>query len=677
MNRLRLRGSSFVAAIAIALVASSGVLGVWPGPSRIARAGDGVTALAIDGWIGEPVSQGRTFVLHGSDAVSVSATADPSGSHVAIEFVPPPSGGPAGADPWTLDFFAPSGQALAVGDYFDAAKGPPGGAGPGMFVAGNGVGISSGSCDPYAASFRVHAVDLDGQAVRAFSASFWQRCAENPGGMYGEVRFRATQGIKWVSTTPKSIDFGRLDTGIWSSMREITVVAEGTQPTTLGTAWLDDQDGGTFRIDVNTCDGATLAVGERCLIGVSARPYTNRVVAGGLQIGDETVRGARNVPFTAEGVGDVQGTARVEPHVIYPIVDAFGDTISITGTRDEPASVHVDLHDLTWTGGSIQRQLDLPTGLGAYEITWNGWWSDGGWMAQEGEVDVEVTLTDEAGNRRSFTERVTVSWDWVDWETRRLTKDPWKLSLWGWTRDARISLVRSSARSWVRLASNRGFAAVIYEFPVVPAEHYQQMRFEVLGRSIDRHKAVIATWNPALGGYRYLDNYDAARKIGPGQQWWRTETLAAGRVRKGRTYAAVQVWNGLGGPGRSTFEVGQVRLVYTYGTYHTTGFPSSVDTTGEVQPSDRHARRSLASLTGEVGLPGLEPFIGWPMEADPLLAPPPRSRPADLVKHPPHDGPTPVPSQPPVALPPGEDPATPSPVPDPGLPEATARPSSS
>jgi hypothetical protein len=135
------------------------------------------------------------------------------------------------------------------------------------------------------------------------------------------------------------------------------------------------------------------------------------------------------------------------------------------------------------------------------------------------------------------------------------------------------------------------------------------------------------------------------------------------------------VWNDLGGAGGSTFEIGQARLVYTYGTYHTDGFPLSVAAGGgiSVPPADRRARRSLGSLTGETALPTLEHFAGWPIEPDPPSEPPPDlARPADLVRRPPREGPAPLPSELPVTVPPDETSATPAPVSDPGEPEEEA-----
>jgi hypothetical protein len=299
---------------------------------------------------------------------------------------------------------------------------------------------------------------------------------------------------------------------------------------------------------------------------VSARPNTNRILGATLRVQDDTTRGHRDVPLQVEGIGDVEATASVHPTVFYPVVDKYFDRIDVTGGRDESASVRTHIAEVA-TGTTVFDHM-TDAGTGDYRMSWSGILGGTGALAPAGEYDVRVTLTDAEANTKVIVQRITLSHDWVTWEKKTVAKDGKRISLWGWSKDARISFTKSSYRNGVRLISNRGFATVIYTFPVSPSKIYGWMSFDVYGKSPNRHKALLAIWNPKLGGFKSLANYDATKKVGPRLKWWKDGTQGQGRKKDGKVRAAVMVWKGLGGAGKSVFDVKRARLTYKVGTLH-------------------------------------------------------------------------------------------------------------
>jgi hypothetical protein len=670
MDRRRVHRSVGAVAILTVIIALAGAAGLGPISSRQAQAAGPLTVLVIDGDAGDMVSQGKQFVLYGTDATYVSATTRMEENGVSMGFGVP-GGGAAGDYPWAVELYTRSWwEKLTVGSYPDAV-GSWDGERPVIAISGNGfLGGWREGCYEHTGSFTIHELSMSWPEVYSLSASFEQTCAETPGEtLYGEIRYNAAGDFKAADVTPFTVDFGQADNGTGTATREVTVKSIGTLPVELRTADIVGPAASVFTIESNACTGVTLQPRESCTLGVSARPNTNGILRARLRVADDTTRGRREAILQVEGLGEVDGSAAISPITFFPVVDDYLDMLEITGTRAEDASV--DVHIASVATGTTVFDHSIEVTTGAYRIIWNGR-ADTGGLVEPGEYDVTATLTDRTANTRVVAQRVTVSHDWISWTTRRVARQPWKFSLWGWSRGGRITLAKSSSRFWVRLASNRGFAAVIYEFPVASAKFYQPLTFEVLGRSPNLHKAVIAIWNPRLGGFKTLDSYDAARKIGPREEWWRTEAPAAGRRRNGVARAAVMVWKGLGGPGGSTFEVGQVRLVYATGTYQAA--TQSVVGAGDaaamrITRTRRVTGRTLASLTGEMELPGLEAFVGWLPDTS-LEVPVPVARDGrrDVGKAPPRGAPVPLWPAPPGSPP--TEPTEPSPT-EPGPEEPT------
>jgi len=443
------------------------------------------------------------------------------------------------------------------------------GANAGIFVRGNGFTIGDGGCDDIRGGFTIHQLDFVGLEVASFSASWRQNCYPDLGSFDGLVRYNAPGDFPLARTQPPSLDFGQVESGTRTDTKQVAITSIGTEALELTHAFVHGADEDDFRIETNTCEHASLAPGESCTIGVSALPHTNRLHEAYLQIGDNTYWGARVTPLLVEGVGDVQATASVTPDIFYPVPDGYIDELYIRGTRDEVVSVRVDIGDVS-TGGSVFRSLYHPAGIGDFEVVWDGMRHDS-YPAYGGEYDVTVVLTDAGGSTKEVKKRITLSQDWVEWKTKSVTRNGKRLALWGWTKDAKITFPGSKWSNGVRLISNRGFAAVVYRFAVPTADMYGWMTFKVLGKSPNRHKAFVALHNPKLGGYRDLSNYDAAKKIGPWYKWAGLGTPGEGRRKNGKAHAAVMVWKGLGGSGKSVFDIRRVRFTVKYGTYHVFG----------------------------------------------------------------------------------------------------------
>ena len=123
---------------------------------------------------------------------------------------------------------------------------------------------------------------------------------------------------------------------------------------------------------------------------------------------------------------------------------------------------------------------------------------------------------------------------------------------------------------WASARAGQGPSPADHAIPaqrsrIPSAAAYQTLAFAVHGRSPNGHKAVIAIWNPDLGGYKTTDSFDAVRPAGPSAAWWTSSTDMTGRVRDGTVRAVVMVAKGLGGGGSSVFDIKDVRITYRTG----------------------------------------------------------------------------------------------------------------
>jgi len=264
----------------------------------------------------------------------------------------------------------------------------------------------------------------------------------------------------------------------------------------------------------------------------------------------------------------VAATASIKPTTFFPVVDDYKDVLVIKGERNVAASVAIAIRAVS--DGALVREAAVASATGAYRWTWDGQASNGASapaaLLPAGQYDVTVILTDAASDTMTVDKRITLSLDFVEWKTKTKVLDGRAFWLVARSRNANISVGRSNYPKGVFLASKKGLAAVVYGFKVPESKIIGSVTFKVQGRSRNRHKALIAVWNPGLGGSRSLAAYDAAKAVGSRFKWWKTTATGQGHVKKGKARTTILVFKGLGGKGNATFDVKKVKLIFRVGT---------------------------------------------------------------------------------------------------------------
>ena len=609
------------------------------GPASLpAQAADPLTALYLDAedhgvGVGyDPL--GKSWVNYGEDADSVVAQV--RGNTTDYWYIvwrdwdaPEPAGGQ-----WIVWIAGPEGSPLSPGTYTNVSapsERAPGQAG--IEVSGGGNG-----CSQLTGGMTVHESAITDFTLDRLSASFWFDCDDNPnfppsGKTWGEIRFNATSGgFKGATAKPWSIDFGLADSLNSAGTRNVTVESIGTQTLNVSGSRIIGPDASSFDVASDGCSGASLAPGQTCVISVSATPQTNRVLDAELEVSDDTARGKRTVHLTVRGIGEVDGTAVISPQYYYPVQDGYEDQLTVEGTRNGEQTLNVKVRAAE--DGSLVYEDALPPGSGDYRWTWNG--HIDGQVIPAGNYDVTATLGDSGPNKKVVTERIYVRHDYVTWVKKTAVRQGREIWAWGRSKNASLSTGGSAWSTGLRLNSGKGFGAIVYSFPVARSASniYGWMSFEVSGKSRNKHKALLAIWNPKLGAATNLSNYDVAKKVGPRFRWWKTGVNGQKHKKNGKARAAVMVWKGLGGWGKSIFDVRRVRLVYKVGTLHRVTTASEASALGQALRSrgpDGVVGTRVSRVPGSDVLPPLS-------MAPSLEAPPPEA--TDPVD------PSPVPGEP-------------------------------
>jgi hypothetical protein len=140
----------------------------------------------------------------------------------------------------------------------------------------------------------------------------------------------------------------------------------------------------------------------------------------------------------------------------YPYPDGYRDTTTLLGRRDEAASVNVSI--TSPTGGVVKRE-DVPLGIGAWSVTWDGRNGTGKVLAA-GRYTVRQTVTDTLGATKTFTSRVNLSHERLQTRT--------------------VTLVKSYAQA----TENRSGAGWLgWTFTLPSATVYRKLVFSVSGKS--------------------------------------------------------------------------------------------------------------------------------------------------------------------------------------------------
>lgn len=377
------------------------------------------------------------------------------------------------------------------------------------------------------------------------------------------------------------IRFG-LDTA--SGKRELGLRAQGQIPTTTtmslpkGPFLYSQKAKLNAQVTPRPDDGCSLEIlfsgpsEQRAPIGCDAEGKASTMVNPGLGLWQIRARSIETTDFAlstsdprtvrwVEETGD-WGTGSIRPATFYPYQDGYLDTLTMRGSRGYPIAVDITITRVA--NGEVVATASVPMGSGAYRWDWDGMSGDA--LAPAGDYDVAIDLRDEHWNELTVAKRVRLSHQWVKWTRKSVTLRGKLYSLQGASKDGWVSRARSSYANGVRLSSGKGVAAVEYAFPVATSDVYGKVTVGVRGRSTNRHQALSSIWNPKLGGFRDLGNFDAAVLIGPGYRWWKTSADGSARVRQGKVRSAVIVWKGLGRTGPAVFDIESVKLTYMAGT---------------------------------------------------------------------------------------------------------------
>lgn len=295
-----LRRSAFATCLILAAAVAAGGVIATARPTAAAT----VTALSVDREPDNVVSYNDdphgSFVLLGDDIASVeTGRRDTDITWIRFE-----STYGSGRGAWSFAFAPPRGSTLGLGTYVDTTNVDYRAAGQaGLSVQGQMY------CFDSTGRFTIHEIESTATGLSVFSATFRFKCSEkdrtfNPGWVYGEIRYNASDGFRAASTSPIALDFGTHPVGADAGQSIVTVSSIGTLPVSLGAGAIIGQDDPAFAVVSNGCEGATLQPGEVCQVRVSASPHAARQLVARLTVQDDTYRGKRAVPLTVAGGSD-------------------------------------------------------------------------------------------------------------------------------------------------------------------------------------------------------------------------------------------------------------------------------------------------------------------------------------------------------------------------------------
>ena len=225
----------------------------------------------------------------------------------------------------------------------------------------------------------------------------------------------------------------------------------------------------------------------------------------------------------------VQATGvKVAWPAFYPYKDGYRDTLPITGTRNEAASVAIKVLN---GSNKVVKTFAVPSAGGNYSVAWNGRTSSGA-ILPAGTYRVVQTLTDLAGMHLVVTSSVTLS-------TKRL-----------YTYSTVLNKTTPTKKEQVM---------AIWAFTLPSATVYKSMKFQVYGRSIsvpgvsigaqDTRRCGWSVWLPDCVGAWKTMGYSTA---------WTSITLSTTWNRYGRGVRGYAYADGSG-------VAYKARLVVTYG----------------------------------------------------------------------------------------------------------------
>jgi hypothetical protein len=252
----------------ISACAGAALLGVLVAPIP-ALAGPGLeTFVTMVSEPGDYIGAGHHWFFHPGNA-SITITGNPASLQVSL------NGGNRG-EWFTMDFAAPPGENLQVGEYDRALGSPFQTAGrPGIRISGAGRGCNSEGW------FRMKhiAVAPDGR-VTALWILYEHHCEGGTPALFGEVRYKIPGDGGEVTLSPLEIRWPEADPGSSTRVFPVIVHNPGTQSVEMAASSIS----GEFDIRSDECAGQTVAPSKICRVFVRYLPQTPGLQVATLRI---------------------------------------------------------------------------------------------------------------------------------------------------------------------------------------------------------------------------------------------------------------------------------------------------------------------------------------------------------------------------------------------------------
>jgi hypothetical protein len=337
---------------------------------------------------------------------------------------------------------------------------------------------------------------------------------------------------------------------------------------TPGAAGVTIAAGGTvdFSIDGGPAQTAPVVAGVAELPAVSLALGPHTVVA--TYSGDDSFLGGGTATLARTVAANLVNATGVGPSgtSIYPVKDAWRDTIAIGGTRNERLGVTIRIYS---PAGKLLTTRSFPAAPGPYTFAWNGRTSAGA-ILPAGRYRVVQVLADPSTTpalTKTWTSYVTLSAKRMTWKTVTFEVAPGPRNYRFSSGQGVGASSTSSAGPLVLAGAAGGWPAVGYEFTLPAASAYREVRFQVLGAASGTASTLgLQRWSIGAGwGQVYRPDFARTAVAPSGTSWRGLATKApapfVSATRKVRGY--------VDGGGRLTgsfrFSVVRVRLLVVYG----------------------------------------------------------------------------------------------------------------
>jgi FlgD Ig-like domain len=230
---------------------------------------------------------------------------------------------------------------------------------------------------------------------------------------------------------------------------------------------------------------------------------------------------------------EVSGIAVQYPKV-YPVKDGYRDTLWIRGTRLEPLTVTIRIHDRS---GALVRTASFATGTGGYSYTWNGR-NAAGTVLPAGQYKVSQTFTDAFSTKKTVTTFVYLSHEKLVTKTAYITRNGSSLSASGSGGGGSVTV--STTGGYAKLVAGSGWADAGWEFYIPGAVVYKSVAIEInakaglsapptsLGIQDFQRCPRTSEWNEAC-----FDRWVAVGDRAMSQRWYATPGSSSSAYRSG------------------------------------------------------------------------------------------------------------------------------------------------